>query len=505
MNGYVSEGTRTFFRILMNARGGFLAAISVLFVLASSLGVGSAPAAAQTVLTFDDVPGNNLADGYGHFGGWAGLGLQDDTGYMTGGANTYGSPSGEHALGAGPGLSLTRQYIESPPGSCCIRESFDFIGAWFSAYTLSDQLYQNSAVAVLVEGYREGVLVASIDLRLSAGYIWLQADFINIDELRLQPRNGGFGTSARFLMDDLTFVAPSSGPVNAAPTARAGDNQTVRSGTAVHLDGSGSFDDNTPTNQLQYSWSLVSVPASSAVALIGANTIAPSFVPDLPGSYLVQLIVTDQGGLSSAPSQVSISDNPPPTANAGPDQLVILASVVVLSGSGADPDGDALTYAWALSGAPKGSTASLYTPTLATTTFIPDRPGVYTAQLTVRDLFGPGVPDSVQITATTAAGYAEVQIQAASTQVLGLPASSVSNSGNQNALTQFLSNAVVALQRGNSTAARHQLEQAISRTDGCALRGTPDGNGPSRDWITTCGDQSPIYQSLVAALAVIAP
>ena len=60
-------------------------------------------------------------------------------------------------------------------------------------------------------------------------------------------------------------------------------------------------------------------------------------MPDLPGSYLVQLIVTDQGGLSSAPSQITIGDNPPPTADAGSDQLVILASVVVLSGSGADP------------------------------------------------------------------------------------------------------------------------------------------------------------------------
>ena len=298
------------------------------------------------------------------------------------------------------------------------------------------------------------------------------------------------------------YDAPAT---NTAPTATAGNNQTVRPGATVLLDGSGSFDDNTPTNQLQYAWSFVAVPTGSDVALTGANTMTPSFVPDLHGSYVVQLVVTDQGGLSSTPSQVTIGENPPPTASAGPDQLVILGSVVALTGSGADPDGDALTYAWTLTGAPTGSTAHLSSPTLADTAFIPDRPGVYTAQLTVSDPFGPGAPDSAQITATTAAGYAEIQIQAASAQVVGLPASAVTNRGNQNALTQFLSNAVVALQSGNLTAARHQLAQAISRTDGCAVRGTPDGNGPSRDWITTCGAQDQVYQSLVAALAAIAP
>jgi hypothetical protein len=30
---------------------------------------------------------------------------------------------------------------------------------------------------------------------------------------------------------------------------------------------------------------------------VGADTMTPNFVPDLPGNYLVQLVVTDEDGL----------------------------------------------------------------------------------------------------------------------------------------------------------------------------------------------------------------
>jgi hypothetical protein len=465
----------------------------------------------ETTLSFDDMPSNGQGSftfpGYGGFnwdfppGVW---GLQGDADYMAFN-NSYGSPSGQYAALAGSGpLGLWRS-IESPPGSCCIKEPFDFVGASFSSWTINDAPYQNSAVRLTLAGYRAGTLVASREFALGAGYVRLDVNFQNIDTLEVRGFNSGFGVGALFLMDDFTFRAASAVPPNAAPVARAGDNQVVRPGAPVQLDGSGSYDDNTPTNQLQFAWSLVSSPDGSTATLAGANTMTPGFVPDLSGTYVARLIVTDQEGLPSAPAEVTIGGNPPPSADAGPDQLVIAGSPVVLTGAGADPEGDALTYAWALTGAPAGSTASIYSPTGATATFVPDLPGVYTAQLTVADGFGPGQPDSVQITATTAAGYAEVQIQSAGADVLALPASAVTNQGNQNSLTQRLSNAVVALQQGNSNAARVHLEQAIIRTDGCALRGGPDGSGPGRDWVTSCAEQASIYQSLVEALAALAP
>lgn len=84
-----------------------------------------------------------------------------------------------------------------------------------------------------------------------------------------------------------------------------------------------------------------------------------------------------------------------------------------------------------------------------------------------------------------------------------LPVNAVTTGGNQNALSQFLRNAAAVLAIGDTAEARLQLGQAANRTDGCALRGTPDGNGPGRDWITTCAQQAPIYQAIIAALAAL--
>jgi hypothetical protein len=297
-----------------------------------------------------------------------------------------------------------------------------------------------------------------------------------------------------------TFVAPS-----APPTANAGNNQTVRPGTTAHLDGSGSYDDNTLTSLLHYAWNFVSLPTGSSVVLNGASTVEPSFVPDLPGNYVTELVVTDQDELSSPPSRVTVGENLAPTANAGRDQLVIVNNPVTLTGSATDPDGDLVTYNWAFTVKPAGSFTQLAEPGSASTTLLPDLPGVYVATLTASDPFGAGPAANVQITAATATTYAEIQLQAAAVQIQDLAAESATNGGNQNALIQLLGNAAVALQSGNATGARQQLQQAISRTDGCALRGAPDGNGPSRDWITACGAQNQLYPSLVAALAAIAP
>jgi len=42
--------------------------------------------------------------------------------------------------------------------------------------------------------------------------------------------------------------------------------------------------------------------------------------------------------------------------------------------------------------------------------------------------------------------------------------------------------------------------QVIERTDGCILRGSPDGNGGGRDWITDCAVHATLHEQLTAAL-----
>ena len=161
---------------------------------------------------------------------------------------------------------------------------------------------------------------------------------------------------------------------------------------------------------------------------------------------------------------------------------------------------DSLTYAWSLTSAPTGSVAAIVNPEWQMAGLTPDLEGVYQATLTVSDLIGPGTPDSVEITATTAEGFAEIQILAADEIVAGLGPSQVTTKGNQKALQNFLSQAIVALQAGDVEEAINKLEKAISRTDGCVLRGSPDGNGPGRDWITDCTAQAQFYDLLTLAL-----
>ena len=83
-------------------------------------------------------------------------------------------------------------------------------------------------------------------------------------------------------------------PGSEPPTAEAGANQSIHAGEFVSLDGSGSPDDLTPTEDLLYAWSFDSVPVGSALSTLNnASTISPNFTSDLPGDYVVSLVVTN--------------------------------------------------------------------------------------------------------------------------------------------------------------------------------------------------------------------
>jgi len=64
---------------------------------------------------------------------------------------------------------------------------------------------------------------------------------------------------------------------------------------------------------------------------------------------------------------------------------------------------------------------------------------------------------------------------------------------------------VLPIQDGDIPVAIDKLEKALIRTDGCVLRGSPDGNGPERDWITDCTAQMETYAVLSAALDALTP
>lgn len=90
---------------------------------------------------------------------------------------------------------------------------------------------------------------------------------------------------------------------NRAPVALAAKDDRVFAHEFVQLDGSGSSDaDGDP---LAYRWAFVTVPKKSKAAFSDPASVTPSFIPDVPGTYVVQLVVDDYKS-ASEPKTVTI-------------------------------------------------------------------------------------------------------------------------------------------------------------------------------------------------------
>ena len=191
--------------------------------------------------------------------------------------------------------------------------------------------------------------------------------------------------------DGKSSSAPASVTVtaslaNAPPVANAGPTQNVSLGTSVTLDGTSSTDAN--GDALTYLWSLTSRPTGSKVALSSPATQKPTFLPDVAGTYVASLVVSD-GKLVSATSTVDItvnSANAAPIANAGVTQRVITGELVTLDGTAStDANGDSLTFSWSLTSVPPESAAAISNKAIAKPSFNPDLAGTYVASLVVND------------------------------------------------------------------------------------------------------------------------
>ena len=196
-------------------------------------------------------------------------------------------------------------------------------------------------------------------------------------------------------------VSVTAAIANVAPVANAGLAQSVTNATLVTLDGSASSDAN--GDALTYAWILTSKPAGSSAVLSAVTAVKPTFTADQPGNYVGTLTVSD-GRLTSTASTIAVTAtvaNVAPVANAGLAQNVSTGAVVTLDGSASsDANGDALTYAWTMTGKPAGSTAGLGNPTSPKPTFTADVAETYVATLTVSD---GKLSSAVQTVAVTAA------------------------------------------------------------------------------------------------------
>lgn len=252
------------------------------------------------------------------------------------------------------------------------------------------------------------------------------ADVAGNYSVQLVVNNGSLSSSPSTVIISTT---------NSAPVANAGFDQTAKIGVTVQLDGTGSTD--VDGNRLTYAWSLTSVPSGSAASLSSTSSPQPTFVVDKAGSYTAQLVVND-GSVSSAASTVTINtSNSAPVARAGGNQAVNLAATVHLDGSASsDFDGDPLTYSWAITNAPAGSSAGLSSASSARPTFVADRAGTYLVQLIVNDGTVNSVASTMTVTTVNAPPVANAGInRTTSTGKTVVLNGSGSTDANGNALT----------------------------------------------------------------------
>jgi hypothetical protein len=91
---------------------------------------------------------------------------------------------------------------------------------------------------------------------------------------------------------------------NQAPTANAGTNSSVNIWDTVILDGRSSSDPD--GDILSYRWEIAARPTGSFSTITYSLSPTPSFTPDVPGTYLIQLTVHD-GRAYSNPATVTIT------------------------------------------------------------------------------------------------------------------------------------------------------------------------------------------------------
>ena len=166
----------------------------------------------------------------------------------------------------------------------------------------------------------------------------------------------------------------------------------------------GTYSSDADSDQITYKWILMQKPSGSAAALTGATTSRPTFIADLAGDYVAQLIVND-GKVDSAPGSVIVNAaaaNVQPVAVAGTDQNPTVNTLVTLDGTNStDANYDTLTYKWDWIAYP-----STTAPTLASTspkpTFTPTTAGTYVLTLTVNDGKLSSTADPISITVSAA-------------------------------------------------------------------------------------------------------
>ena len=212
------------------------------------------------------------------------------------------------------------------------------------------------------------------------------------------------------------------------PVAEAGSPKNVTLPDSVIVTGSGTDADG---KVVAYLWSQVSGPTNSVIINPGATTTAIKFT--VPGSYLFQLMVTDDKGatgidtVSIAITGSRIEGNKIPVSNAGPAKTITLPDTVTVTGSGTDVDGKVVAYLWSQVSGPAPSTIT--NPGSPTTGIKFTDAGTYVFQLLVVDDKGATGVSTTTIVVKPMPGTLTLQPTNNNTEILLVQLNGVNTTG----------------------------------------------------------------------------
>ena len=178
-----------------------------------------------------------------------------------------------------------------------------------------------------------------------------------------------------------------------------GADVTASAGSQLTLSAAGTTD--AEGDVLSYKWSIFTKPATSNLTLATDTAVQQVFKPEVSGTYVFVLRVTDtKGAFSEKKATILIRDNAAPVSNLAvtvsytgesatkPTQGINIGSSVVLDASkSTDADGDAVTTGWTMVERPAPSAATL-TVENATSRFVADVAGVYKVRARGADPLG---------------------------------------------------------------------------------------------------------------------
>lgn len=213
---------------------------------------------------------------------------------------------------------------------------------------------------------------------------------------------------------------------NQPPVVMAPADQTITLPTStVILNAVASDPDGTVDS---YLWTYVSGPAAPTFS--GATTASLTASNLIQGTYTFRITVTDNDG-ATAFDEVNVvvqsAVNQSPIANAGPNKSITLpTNSTNFTGSGVDPDGTIVSYAWVQI---SGAAATLTNANTATLTVQVPSDGTYTFRLTVTDNDGATGSSTVTLTVNPAAINQPPVVSAGPNQSITLPQNSLNLTG----------------------------------------------------------------------------